>query len=428
MSDNPEPLIINSPVALNSQEQEVLFAINQATAEEADIEKALDRVSHLVRRVLIFDNIVVYVCQDDSVEPVYARIIGRGKASPAELAWGEALAVEVVSHGVSRLSQERLEGWEENRLHLRYVLGSPLLSAEGVKGAVVFGRFGGPDFTTSQIQLAEFIAVQVNQLLIRQRLVQRVAALEAERQLRTLQENFIATVSHELKSPLGFIKGYTTTLLRKDALWDEETQREFLTIIDEETERLRGLIDNLLDSSRLQSGALKINFEKVHLDELLRDIVSRTAGLHSGLDIRLAVEGPSEIFGDPTRITQVIENLISNAIKYAPGSPIMLTLRYILAGPQDQPGVEIIVQDFGQGIPAEHVGRVFDRFYRVPNPSERIQGTGLGLFIVRELVQAHGGFITLESTPGEGAAFHIILPVDGRKKRSAGDDTENTSR
>lgn len=416
----------NGPVALNTQEQEVLFAINQATAEEPDIEKALDRVSHLVRKVLVFDNIVVYVHQDNSIEPVYARIIGRGKASPAELAWGEALANDVVTQGVSRLIQERLENWEDNRLNLRYILGAPLKSPDGVNGAVIFGRFGGPDFTQSQIQLAEFIVVQVNQLLIRQRLVQRVAALEAERQLRTLQENFIATVSHELKSPLGFIKGYTTTLLRRDTQWDEETQREFLTIIDEETERLQGLIDNLLDSSRLQSGALKINYELVHLDELLRNIVNRTVGLHKNLDIRLFSDGPCEIYGDPTRITQVVENLISNALKYAGGSPVFLTMKKIADGPLDQSGVEVTVQDHGPGISEEFAARVFDRFYRVPSLNNRIQGTGLGLFICRELIQAHGGQITLESLPGQGTTFRIALPVDGRRKRSDGDDSKNT--
>jgi signal transduction histidine kinase len=416
MSDDSFYPVIHSPVALNLEEQEVLFAINQATAEEPNLEKALDRVSYLVRRVLIFDNIVVYLRQDETIEPVYARVIGRGKAFPSELAWGEAIASEVVNSGISRLTQERLENWEENRLHLRYILGVPLRSPDGVKGAVVFGRFGGPDFTSSQVQLAEFIAVQVNQLLIRQQLVQRVATLEAERQLRTLQENFIATVSHELKTPLGFIKGYTTTLLREDAQWDDATQREFLMIINEEAERLRGLIDNLLDSSRLQSGALKINIEFVHLDELLRDIISRTLGLHSGLDIRLAVDEPVDIYADPTRITQIIENLIQNAIKYAAGSPIILVMKKTLLKPQQEDGVEIIVQDFGPGIPEEHAAHIFERFYRVPNSTQRTQGTGLGLFIARELVQAHGGQITLESSMGGGAAFHIFLPIDGRIK------------
>ena len=106
-------------------------------------------------------------------------------------------------------------------------------------GVLVFGRFGGPPYTQDQVQLAEFIAAQTAQLVENHHLVERVAKLEAERWLRRMQDDFITTISHELRTPIGFIKGYATTLLRDDTKWDDESRREFLTIIDEEADRLQ---------------------------------------------------------------------------------------------------------------------------------------------------------------------------------------------
>ena len=114
--------------------------------------------------------------------------------------------------------------------------------------------------------------MHVAQLFEHDQLVQRVVSLEAERRLDRLQEDFIATVSHELLTPLGFIKGYATTLLRADATWDENTRSEFLTIIDEEADRLRELIENLMNSSRLQAGTLRLTYQPVRLDTFLKEI------------------------------------------------------------------------------------------------------------------------------------------------------------
>jgi len=303
------------------------------------------------------------------------------------------------------MRQERLEGWQNNRFSLRYFLGLPLSMADRVMGALVFGRFGGPPYTADQIYLAEFIAAHVAQLLGHQQLVERIASLEAERRLERLQQDFIATISHELNTPLGFIKGYATTLLRDDITWDEVTRREFLTIIDEEADRLRELIDNLLDSSRLQSGTLHMHFQPVRLDSLLRDISlrahSRNDSLQIGLDIK---QSNIRCQADPTRIAQVMENLLSNAAKYAPGSLVNITLEVL------SENVHIAVVDHGPGIAPEHIDHIFKRFYRVPEQAASVRGTGLGLYICRQIIRAHGGQITVESRLGEGTTFHIYLP------------------
>jgi signal transduction histidine kinase len=271
----------------------------------------------------------------------------------------------------------------------------------------VFGRFGGPPYKPDQIHLAEFIATHIAQLIEHQELVEKIASLEAERRLQRLQEDFIATVSHELCTPLGFIKGYATTLLREDMTWDDPTRREFLTIIDEETDRLRELIDNLLDSSRLQAGTMRMQFQLVKLDRLLKETLMRASSNNDNLSINLDSQAEVVIDADPIRITQVFTNLFNNAAKYAPGSPVVVSLV------DKDDVIHVAVKDQGPGIAPDHQEHLFQRFYRVPETSTTAHGTGLGLYICREIVHAHGGEITVDSEVGKGTTFNIILP---RKK------------
>nr|MBC8503783.1 hypothetical protein [Chloroflexota bacterium] len=248
-------------------------------------------------------------------------------------------------------------------------------------------------------------AEHVEKLLERQLLVERVAALEAERRLDRLQEHFVSTVSHELRSPLGFIKGYATTLLRDDTQWDLQTRREFLTIIDEESDRLTEIIDNILDSSRLQSGTLPMDFQEVRLAKILGDFVQRMMAGDFELDIQTDFKEPlNTINADPARLVQVLDNLLNNAAKYAPGSVVTLSLDW------EAERAHIMVRDTGPGIPKIHLEDIFKRFYRLPEHRNKASGTGLGLYICNQIIQAHGGNIFAESALGEGMVVHIYLP------------------
>jgi signal transduction histidine kinase len=392
---------------LRHQELEAVYAISRAVAQADNIESALDEIIRISRPVFIFDTIVLYQPREnEALDPTYARVVGRGQAAEANLAWGETVANEVYQTGQTLKRQEQLEGWQNDRLCMRFFLGLPLAQAERNMGALVFGRFGGPPYTPDQIYLAEFIADHVAQLLGNKQLVERIANLEAERRLEQLQHDFIATITHELNTPLGFIKGYATTLLRDDIVWDETTRREFLNIIDEEADRLRELIDHLLDSSRLQSGTLRMHFQVVRLDSLLRDIAVRARSRNETLSVYLNIKQVNvRCQADPTRIAQVIDNLLSNAVKYAPGAPEIISLDV------DNSTAHIAVRDKGPGIAPEHIPHLFKRFYRVPDKSASVRGTGLGLFICRQIVNAHGGEISVDSVQGEGTTFHIQLPV-----------------
>lgn len=394
-------------VALPPKELEAVYAISKAVAQAEDIDPALDEIIHLTRSVFIFDNLVIYISQDNgTLEPVYARVVGRGRSAEADLAWGEVTAQNTLYSTQTTLEHEQLDGWQLDRLALRDFLGLPLQTREGLMGAMVFGRFGGPVYTPDQILLAEFIASHIAQLLGRRILVERIANLEAERKLTQLQSDFIATVTHELCTPLGFIKGYATTLLREDTTWDDNVRREFLTIIDEEADRLRELIDNFLDSSRLQAGTLQMQFQKLRLDTFLSDIVKRARTRHESMDIYLDMQIKGiTLLADSTRLAQVFDNLLINASKYAPGAQVYITFEIV------NNKAHITLRDTGPGISPEYLDRLFQRFYRVPGKSASVQGTGLGLYICHQLMKAHNGDINVESTVGKGTTFHIYLPL-----------------
>lgn len=395
-----------NPAVLRPEELEAVYAISRAVARTIDVETALDEIIRLARSVFIFDNMVLYQPgKGENLEPAYARAIGRGRSQEADLVWGETTAQEALQSGQVIIRREQMGNYQEDRLHLRYSLGLPLRSGGEILGALVFIRFGGPSFKPDQIRLSEFIAEHVSQLLGYKVLVRRIANLEAERRLDRLQEDFIATVSHELLTPLGFIKGYATTLLREDTTWDDDTRFEFLSIIDEEADRLRELIENLMDSSRLQAGTLRMDFQPVRLDAFLKDIQSRARAQKRELEVNLELQETGyQIHADPTRLAQVFDNLLSNAIKYAPGSPVRIALERT----PDQ--AHITFEDQGPGIAREHIENLFKRFYRVPTNNVSVHGTGLGLFICRRIIQAHGGDIRVESRTGKGTTFHIYLP------------------
>jgi signal transduction histidine kinase len=279
---------------------------------------------------------------------------------------------------------------------------------------LVFGRFGGPSYPAEHIRLAEFVAWHIGQLLENRRLSRRIANLEAQRELTRMQDEFISTISHELRTPLGFIKGYVTTLLREDTTWDAEHRAEFLNIIDDEADRLRELIDNLLDSSRLESGSLSMTLEPTKIAPAIRASVHRIKGAFPDIDISTNVpDDLPKLRIDSTRIAQVLDNFLNNASKYASGSPVTVTAEVM------DDSLRISVRDQGSGIPAEHTPHLFERFYRVPS-SSTTRGTGLGLYISRKIIEAHGGEIGVESTIGEGTTFYFDLPITELSEEEAG--------
>ena len=401
------PLVPPGPLA-HGTELNAVYAIARIVAETFDTESGLDAMFRLAHTIFIFDVVALYLQNEETsdLEPTYARALGRGRTREADLTWGEPAAIEAFRTGQTILRQEDVGPAVEGRERRRDYLGLPLMVGGRCVGGLVFGRFGGPPFPSEHIRLAEFVAWHVGQLLENRRMASRIATLEAQRELARMQDEFVSTISHELRTPLGFIKGYVTTLLREETKWDTETREEFLHIIDDEADRLSELIDNLLDSSRLETGRLSMTQEPTRIAALARDTASRTQSMYPDIELTVAVDDDLPLMlVDSTRIAQVLDNLLSNAHKYAPGAPV--TIR---ASRQDRK-VWLEVADEGEGIPPEHISHLFERFYRVPNNNRAVRGTGLGLYICRKIVEAHGGEIWVESVPGQGTRFLFTLPI-----------------
>jgi signal transduction histidine kinase len=367
---------------------------------------ALDSLVPVIRPYFIFDNVVVFLIDPMTLnlDVAYARATGRGKSAEADVAWGEIIGTQVIESRQSIL-QEPQDPIETDRLRRPHTLGVPLISQTETLGAIIFIRFGSPQYTPEQIAFAEFLADQLAVVAARENLKRENRRLEFQYRTFQVQEDFISTLSHELRTPLGFIKGYTTTLLRTDASWDEQTKVEFLTIIDQETDRLQDLLSNLLDSAKLQSGQIMMDFQVVRLDALIKDVILRSRLHHPALVVEADVEEPiKNIQADPRRLAQILENLINNAVKYAPDSPVNVK---IYNAPN---GIITEVSDHGPGIPEKYQAKIFDRFFRIPESGSSVHGSGLGLFICKQIVQAHNGSIELHSRVGEGATFRIFLP------------------
>ena len=382
-----------------------LYTISQKVTRTLDWKPALDEIVSLCRTVFIFDNLVVYLNTPPKYasEVVYARAAGRGRSAEADMSWGETVATTVFQNKANVL-QEPSGDDSMDRLERPFLLGIPFNLGRETLGAFIVIRFGGPSYQSTDIELANFIAQQISLLIERQNLQEEYHLLEEQQQQYRLQNDFVSTITHELRNPLGFIKGYTTTLLRSDTQWDQTTQQEFLTIIDQETDRLQELIDNLLDSARLQSGEMRMQFQPVRLDTVFNDVNLRARLHHPELDIRIIVEKSiPAVRGDPRRLAQVFENIIGNSIKYAPGSLILVTIK---AGTS---GVDITIRDEGPGIPEKHLAFVFNRFFRSPD-APSMQGSGLGLYICKQIILAHNGQILASSGVGEGTTISIFLP------------------
>jgi two-component system phosphate regulon sensor histidine kinase PhoR len=229
------------------------------------------------------------------------------------------------------------------------------------------------------------------------------------RQLESVRQDFVANVSHELRTPLSLIKSAAETLI-DGGRHDPAITARFLEIIEKQANRLTLLIDDLLLLARLDSGRIELNRVALPLRGAAQEALD-DAGMAAGSrGVRLEnlVAADAVASADPERLRQVLTNLIDNAIKYGrEGGTVVVGGRVLAAG-----RVELTVRDDGPGIPAEARERIFERFYRVDKARSREQGgTGLGLAIVKNVVLAHGGEVRVESAPGQGTEFFIMLPA-----------------
>lgn len=237
----------------------------------------------------------------------------------------------------------------------------------------------------------------------------RRESLQVEILQRTdaLRAALISSVSHDLRTPLTSIKAAASSLLQDDVQWSEEERHSFAQAIEHEADRLNRLVENLLDMSRIEGGALRPEKEWYPIDELLHDVLGRMQPLLQGRTV--TIDAPDDlppVEVDYMMIDQVLANIIENALRYTPsGSPIEITVS------TSAREMVLAVADRGPGIPVRDLERIFDKFYRVLGTARETGGTGVGLAVCRGLIEAHGGRIWAENRPDDGAIFRFTLPL-----------------
>jgi len=238
------------------------------------------------------------------------------------------------------------------------------------------------------------------------RLIDRNEARAAEQ----MRVDFVANASHELRTPLSTVIGYSETLRESDAGMDDETRAKFLAVVHDEARRMQRVVEDLISLSRIEAEKFTTPTEPVDIAPMIEVAVESAARMAADRGSELKCNVASDlppISADRGQILQILDNLITNALRYGePGTPVSITARL------DGGMVHVEVADQGEGIAAEHIPRLTERFYRVDTSRSRgLGGTGLGLSIVKHIVERHRGRLTIESVIGRGTTIHILLPI-----------------
>ena len=296
--------------------------------------------------------------------------------------------------------------------YLARSIGAPLRRVAAGAGEVAGGNL--------QVRLSKEGPGEIGELtrafnVMAERLQRSRRELEAQnarlRESERLKSELVSIVSHELRTPLTSVLGFTSMLVQSDL--DEASRRQYLEIVDSQTKRLSDLVDRFLDLRRIEEGRLELADEKVDLGALLREQALLYVGPSPEHRLSLHVADGLHVRGDPERLAQVVGNLLSNAVKYSPGGGTI-----VVDAARHGHGDEVVrvhVRDEGLGIPETHRSKIFTKFYRGDAGTSGISGTGLGLAVTRDVVEAHGGRIGFVSTPGKGSTFWFELPAAGSR-------------
>ena len=309
-----------------------------------------------------------------------------------------------------------------------HILALPMQHDDELLGVIyVFRPPSAETFSPADLQVLDVFARQAAGAL---RQAQATAEMLAEKnRLEDMQSTFVSIVSHELQTPVAIIKSYAATLGREDADWPPETIQRVSHNIEEECDRLHRLITDLLDLSRIQAGRVAIRLGSVDLPELASEVCEQLASRAPRHSLRSSFPPSFPLIrGDADNLRRALFNLAENAIKYSPnGGEVLIAGEIAPRGVRvgdtalEEPCVVVRVIDHGIGIPEAERERIFHRFHRADTRLSRTTaGVGLGLYITRAAVEAHGGMIWVESAgPGRGSTFVVVLPVDPTRARQA---------
>jgi signal transduction histidine kinase len=385
----------------------------RALGSSLDLDAAFAAFAKELRGLLPFDRATILLLEgSDAVVMATAGIADDDVLAPGA-------SIPIAGSVLEPVIEEDRTLYREDITDVRYP-DEPALLALGVRSRVLaplqLGSRSIGALSVSRTAPAAFRAEEIELVTLLGRLVasavQNLRTYEAERatveelrRLSSLRADFVSLVSHELRGPMAAVIGSARTLQQRWRQLRPDQREAFLAVIADETTRLSTLVGDVLDTSRVEAGTFGFRFADVDVVEIVRDSV---AAAEIGQDeVRLAPELPGtlpHIRGDAERLRQLIDNLISNAVKYSDsGSEVRVEAQ------ADDGHVVVRVRDAGPGIPAEHHVQIFEKFGRAGGGAK--PGTGLGLFLARSFAEAHGGSLTVESKPGEGATFTLKLPV-----------------
>ena len=296
----------------------------------------------------------------------------------------------------------------------RNVLAVPIETAQGHLGDIwLYDKRGADFFPAADDKLVRALGRQAGIALVNNQLIvglrdhnEELERLNDElKALDQMKTDFVSNVSHELRTPLASIKGFAATIL-DDVEMPEEILREFVGIIDEESDKLIVIINDILDVSKLLSGKMQYEVDVRPLEKVLKGVITllRIQAENKGLELTFDLQDEALVDCDATRISQVFTNLVGNAIKFTDEGWVRVRQW------REDGEVHVEVADSGIGIHPEELPQIFDKFYRIENVVHTKEGTGLGLALVRTILEHHGGRVTARSEVGQGAVFTVHLP------------------
>jgi K+-sensing histidine kinase KdpD len=350
---------------------------------------------------------------------------------------GESITGKVFAQGIGRLlsspeaiSIDQVDMRPKNRDLMKQAFGpgvvpystvvSPIFAGDHKYGVLVLGTLqGSTTFSEEDLPFVQTLADLIALAVDRARLVDEAVLIRDTKNADRLRAEVMATLSHELRTPLTAIKGYSTALLLDEISFTDEKRDEFLQLIDDECVNLQSMITDILDASLIDVGELAIELQPIRLERLSKEIVEdmqRRTDIHS-----IVVDFPPGfpiVDADPRRITQVIRNILDNAIKYSPDGGLIFVRGEIRLN-----DVVVSIADQGVGISAEDLIPLFEKYFRVKDATGfHVPGTGLGLPVARSIIEAHKGRIWAESEVSQGTTLYFSLPLGGPSSSGSEED------
>ena len=398
-----------------------LSAIAQTVSQSLDIEETLNAALDKTLEILNIENAGILLMNEDrgrlilrsyrgisdhlaeSFSPIK---VGRGNLGYVAQS-GEPLFLESLLNTGDSMHENMEIITSEYQLESAMLL--PLKARGNVLGVMFAATRDKRIFTPEERSLLTTISHQISTAIENIQLLEATSQAMAMEKTDRLRSAFLASISHEIRTPLTSIKGIASTLVQPDVEWDANIQKEFLETINKESDRLVHIVTDVLDMSKLETGAMKLCRDWVSFERIINElsVVLSNITLEHAVELNLADDLPV-IFVDQVRIGQVITNLIENAVAHSPCNSAIT-----IEASVSEDSLVVRVTDNGEGIPIEEIERIFDIFYRIEdNTKRRLSGSGLGLAICRGIVEVHGGMIWAESDgPGKGATVCFTIPL-----------------